>query len=247
MLETIPRETIYLAQTPQAFRRDVLRDALALAETGVEVTDEATLAERAGHAVRLVQGEPSNIKITTAGRSARSPKCWPAAAATAAPDASRGNGLRSAPAGRRPAADARRRDDSVRARAARTFRRRRHLPCRDRRAARRRRPPATSAVTFPTPTRSGRAPRASTCCAARRRSSAAAASPSSTWTSSSSPSARSSAAMSMRCARNLARCPWDPCGGREHQGQDERRRRRARTRRSDCRPRRRAAQAIVSQ
>jgi 2-C-methyl-D-erythritol 4-phosphate cytidylyltransferase/2-C-methyl-D-erythritol 2,4-cyclodiphosphate synthase len=63
--ETIARETIYLAQTPQAFRRDVLRDALALAETGVEVTDEATLAERAGHVVRLVQGEPSNIKITT--------------------------------------------------------------------------------------------------------------------------------------------------------------------------------------
>jgi 2-C-methyl-D-erythritol 4-phosphate cytidylyltransferase/2-C-methyl-D-erythritol 2,4-cyclodiphosphate synthase len=65
VVETIPRETIYLAQTPQAFRRQVLRDALALAETGVEVTDEATLAERAGHVVRLVQGEASNIKITT--------------------------------------------------------------------------------------------------------------------------------------------------------------------------------------
>jgi 2-C-methyl-D-erythritol 4-phosphate cytidylyltransferase/2-C-methyl-D-erythritol 2,4-cyclodiphosphate synthase len=62
---TIPRETIHLAQTPQAFRRDVLRDALALAETGVDVTDEATLAERAGHPVRLVPGEPSNIKLTT--------------------------------------------------------------------------------------------------------------------------------------------------------------------------------------
>jgi 2-C-methyl-D-erythritol 4-phosphate cytidylyltransferase/2-C-methyl-D-erythritol 2,4-cyclodiphosphate synthase len=65
VLQTIPRETIYLAQTPQAFRRDVLRDALALAESGVEVTDEATLAERAGHPVRLVRGEPSNIKVTT--------------------------------------------------------------------------------------------------------------------------------------------------------------------------------------
>ena len=63
--ETIPRASIYLAQTPQAFRRAVLRDALALAETGVEVTDEATLAERAGHPVRLVPGEPANIKITT--------------------------------------------------------------------------------------------------------------------------------------------------------------------------------------
>jgi 2-C-methyl-D-erythritol 4-phosphate cytidylyltransferase/2-C-methyl-D-erythritol 2,4-cyclodiphosphate synthase len=63
--ETIPRETIYLAQTPQAFRRNVLRDAIAFAQTGVEVTDEATLAERAGHPVRVVPGEPTNIKITT--------------------------------------------------------------------------------------------------------------------------------------------------------------------------------------
>ena len=63
--ETLSRESIYLAQTPQAFRRDVLRDALALAEAGHEATDEATLAERAGHMVRLVEGEATNIKITT--------------------------------------------------------------------------------------------------------------------------------------------------------------------------------------
>jgi 2-C-methyl-D-erythritol 4-phosphate cytidylyltransferase / 2-C-methyl-D-erythritol 2,4-cyclodiphosphate synthase len=63
--ETIPRETIYLAQTPQAFQRRVLRDALALAEPGTEATDEAALAERTGHHVRIVEGEPSNIKITT--------------------------------------------------------------------------------------------------------------------------------------------------------------------------------------
>jgi 2-C-methyl-D-erythritol 4-phosphate cytidylyltransferase/2-C-methyl-D-erythritol 2,4-cyclodiphosphate synthase len=65
--ETIPRESIFLAQTPQAFRRDVLRDALALAGTLVDVTDEATLVERAGRPVRLVQGEATNIKITTRG------------------------------------------------------------------------------------------------------------------------------------------------------------------------------------
>jgi len=64
--ETLPRESIFLAQTPQAFRREVLRDALALAETGIEATDEAALAERAGHTVRLVEGEPENVKITTA-------------------------------------------------------------------------------------------------------------------------------------------------------------------------------------
>jgi 2-C-methyl-D-erythritol 4-phosphate cytidylyltransferase/2-C-methyl-D-erythritol 2,4-cyclodiphosphate synthase len=60
--ETLPRESIYLAQTPQAFRRDVLRDALALT---VDATDEAALAERAGHPVRIVDGEATNIKITT--------------------------------------------------------------------------------------------------------------------------------------------------------------------------------------
>jgi len=63
---TLPRESIYLAQTPQAFRRDILQQALAFgAREGIDVTDEATLAERAGFAVRLVEGEPSNIKITT--------------------------------------------------------------------------------------------------------------------------------------------------------------------------------------
>ena len=59
---TLDRRTIYLAQTPQAFRRDVLRDALAI--TG-DATDEASLAEQAGHAVRIVLGEAGNIKITT--------------------------------------------------------------------------------------------------------------------------------------------------------------------------------------
>jgi 2-C-methyl-D-erythritol 2,4-cyclodiphosphate synthase len=43
----------------------VLRDALALARGPVEATDEATLAERAGHRVRLVEGDSQNMKITT--------------------------------------------------------------------------------------------------------------------------------------------------------------------------------------
>jgi 2-C-methyl-D-erythritol 4-phosphate cytidylyltransferase/2-C-methyl-D-erythritol 2,4-cyclodiphosphate synthase len=64
--ETIARETIFLAQTPQAFRRDVLAAAFDYAmRTHAEGTDEAALAERAGHTVRLVDGDASNIKITT--------------------------------------------------------------------------------------------------------------------------------------------------------------------------------------
>ena len=54
----MPRETIYLAQTPQAFRRDVLEAALEYgAREAIEATDEATLVERAGHDVRLVEGD----------------------------------------------------------------------------------------------------------------------------------------------------------------------------------------------
>ncbi|HTL44697.1 MAG TPA: 2-C-methyl-D-erythritol 4-phosphate cytidylyltransferase [Vicinamibacterales bacterium] len=63
--ETIPRDTIYLAQTPQGFRRDVLAAAVALGRSGVDATDEAALAERAGFPVHVVEGEPGNVKITT--------------------------------------------------------------------------------------------------------------------------------------------------------------------------------------
>ena len=63
--ETIARETIYLAQTPQGFRRDVLARAVALGRAGAEATDEAALAERAGAPVHVVDGDPGNVKITT--------------------------------------------------------------------------------------------------------------------------------------------------------------------------------------
>lgn len=61
---TIPRESVFLAQTPQAFRRDVLARAL---EEGrqVEATDEAMLVERLGLPVHVVEGDPRNMKITT--------------------------------------------------------------------------------------------------------------------------------------------------------------------------------------
>ena len=61
---TLPRDTIYLAQTPQAFKRDLLERAMA---TGADslATDEAMLLERAGIPVHLVAGEVGNIKVTT--------------------------------------------------------------------------------------------------------------------------------------------------------------------------------------
>lgn len=65
VVETIARETVWLAQTPQGFRRAVLADALEKG-AGSEVTDEAMLAERAGHPVHVVEGDERNVKITTA-------------------------------------------------------------------------------------------------------------------------------------------------------------------------------------
>jgi 2-C-methyl-D-erythritol 4-phosphate cytidylyltransferase/2-C-methyl-D-erythritol 2,4-cyclodiphosphate synthase len=64
--DTIPRDEIYLAQTPQGFRRDVLAKAIAAGRSGVDATDEAMLAEHAGFTVHVVDGDPGNVKITTA-------------------------------------------------------------------------------------------------------------------------------------------------------------------------------------
>jgi 2-C-methyl-D-erythritol 4-phosphate cytidylyltransferase / 2-C-methyl-D-erythritol 2,4-cyclodiphosphate synthase len=63
---TLPRETLFLAQTPQAFRRQVLADAIDAGRQGAAGTDEAMLAEQAGHEVRIVAGDDANVKITTA-------------------------------------------------------------------------------------------------------------------------------------------------------------------------------------
>ena len=62
---TVPREQVYLAQTPQAFRTSVLAAAIDAGFAGAVATDEAALAEAAGFRVRIVQGEPTNVKITT--------------------------------------------------------------------------------------------------------------------------------------------------------------------------------------
>jgi 2-C-methyl-D-erythritol 4-phosphate cytidylyltransferase/2-C-methyl-D-erythritol 2,4-cyclodiphosphate synthase len=64
--ETIPREEIWLAQTPQGFQRAALEQAVALGASGVEATDEAMLAEQAGWSVEVVPGDERNVKITTA-------------------------------------------------------------------------------------------------------------------------------------------------------------------------------------
>ncbi len=59
--KTVPRDSLWQAQTPQMFRYIMLRRAL---ETAREVTDEASAIEAAGLHPRLVQGDTTNLKVT---------------------------------------------------------------------------------------------------------------------------------------------------------------------------------------
>jgi 2-C-methyl-D-erythritol 4-phosphate cytidylyltransferase len=64
--ETIPREGLYLAQTPQVFRRDLLFKAYAQrSRTAPKATDDCQLVEAMGHPCAIVEGSPFNLKITT--------------------------------------------------------------------------------------------------------------------------------------------------------------------------------------
>ena len=63
--KTLPRESIWLAQTPQGFRKELLQEAFSSAEKeGYIGTDEASLVERIGKDVAIVEGHSSNIKVT---------------------------------------------------------------------------------------------------------------------------------------------------------------------------------------
>jgi 2-C-methyl-D-erythritol 4-phosphate cytidylyltransferase len=62
---TVARQGLWLAQTPQVFRRDWLMDAYARRAAFGNITDDAQLVEAAGHAVHLVLGSNANLKITT--------------------------------------------------------------------------------------------------------------------------------------------------------------------------------------
>jgi 2-C-methyl-D-erythritol 4-phosphate cytidylyltransferase len=62
---TVDRQSLWLAQTPQAFRRDWLLAAHRKAHAeGIRATDDAYLIEWAGHPVSVVEGSGENIKVT---------------------------------------------------------------------------------------------------------------------------------------------------------------------------------------
>lgn len=65
VIETVPREGLWAAQTPQAFALDRLSEALAEGERrGLTVTDEAALFEALGWPVAIAAGDPANLKLT---------------------------------------------------------------------------------------------------------------------------------------------------------------------------------------
>jgi 2-C-methyl-D-erythritol 4-phosphate cytidylyltransferase len=61
--ETVPRDGLWQAQTPQMFRIGLLREALA---RSTEVTDESSAVEALGYAPRLVRSNSTNFKVTRA-------------------------------------------------------------------------------------------------------------------------------------------------------------------------------------
>jgi 2-C-methyl-D-erythritol 4-phosphate cytidylyltransferase len=71
---TVARESLWRAQTPQMFRRDLLLEALQSAPDLDAITDESSAVERLGRRPLLVPGSTSNLKVTTADE-------WPLAAA----------------------------------------------------------------------------------------------------------------------------------------------------------------------
>ena len=67
LVESLERSRIVLAQTPQAFSYQLLlKSHYEAHETGLSGDDDAQLVAAAGHPVTVVEGEPTNLKLTTA-------------------------------------------------------------------------------------------------------------------------------------------------------------------------------------
>lgn len=66
IIKTIPRYDLWMAQTPQGFKRDIIIKAYnKIKNTKIEFTDDAEVVEKYGHKVEIVSGSYDNIKITT--------------------------------------------------------------------------------------------------------------------------------------------------------------------------------------
>ncbi|MEJ5377964.1 MAG: 2-C-methyl-D-erythritol 4-phosphate cytidylyltransferase [bacterium] len=66
VVRTLPRNRLWMVQTPQVFRYTwILRAHQEAQKNGFLGTDDASLVERLGHKVKIVQGSYENIKVTT--------------------------------------------------------------------------------------------------------------------------------------------------------------------------------------
>ena len=67
VVKTHDRRTLWLVQTPQAFRYEHILEAhrLAFEQNWEEITDDALLMERTGVPVKIIEGSEENVKITT--------------------------------------------------------------------------------------------------------------------------------------------------------------------------------------
>jgi 2-C-methyl-D-erythritol 4-phosphate cytidylyltransferase len=72
--QTLPRQNLRTVQTPQVFRIDVIQNTYRYVSG--DVTDDASLVEKAGYKVKLYPGAYDNIKITTPGDLAMAEALW---------------------------------------------------------------------------------------------------------------------------------------------------------------------------
>jgi 2-C-methyl-D-erythritol 4-phosphate cytidylyltransferase len=66
IVETVDRNELQRAQTPQVFKYEILQDSFRQSKNGkINFTDEAAMVENSGYEVHVVTGDNKNIKITT--------------------------------------------------------------------------------------------------------------------------------------------------------------------------------------
>ena len=67
--KAVDRSRYFAVQTPQVFRLDLLKDSYSKAKgaEAIVFTDDASVAEWAGHRIHIYEGDPDNIKVTYPG------------------------------------------------------------------------------------------------------------------------------------------------------------------------------------
>lgn len=65
IIKTHKRERLFLVQTPQSYRRDFFKRLLENIKLDEDITDDSQILENAGYKVHTIEGEETNIKITT--------------------------------------------------------------------------------------------------------------------------------------------------------------------------------------